>query len=152
MVSSSKASSTGSSQWNTAFSTRHHLLTTLKVAECMLKKAEDFQSAMLKYRNTPHQGYTYSPAQRMFLRRTQTTLPTTDQLLAPVMINFNIVKDDIVKKRQDSKAYYDKSAGGKLRPINVGSFAYAKPPPCNRGHPWIHGEVIKKGNQRNRLV
>lgn len=84
----------------------------------------------------------------MFLRRTQTTLPTMDQLLAPAMINFNIVKEDIIKKRQDSKAYHDKSAGGELTPINVGSFAYAKPPPRNRGNPWIYGEVIQKDNQR----
>ncbi|KAL9979808.1 hypothetical protein ACROYT_G017524 [Oculina patagonica] len=56
-------------------------------------------------------------------------------LLAPAMINFNIVKEDITKKRQDSKAYYDKSAGRELTPINVKSFAYAKPPPRNRGNP-----------------
>lgn len=120
----------------------------VKVAESMLKKAADFNSAMLNYRNTTPQGHTYSPAQRMFLRRTQTTLPTMDQLLAPAMINFNIVKEDIIKKRQDSKAYHDKSAGGELTPINVGSFAYAKPPPRNRGNPWIYGEVIQKDNQR----
>ena len=70
----------------------------VKVAEFMLKKANDFHSAMLIYRNTPPQGYTYSPAQRMLLRRTRTTLPTTDQLLTPTMLNFRIVEEEISKK------------------------------------------------------
>ena len=55
----------------------------VKVAKCMLRKASDFHNAMLMYRNTPPQGHTYSPAQRMFSRRTTTTLPTAHQLLAP---------------------------------------------------------------------
>ena len=112
----------------------------------MLKKADDFHTALLLYRNTPPQGHTYSPAQRMFLRRTSTTLSTTDHLLAPAMINFSIVKEDILKKRHDSKAYYDKSAGVEHKPVKVGSYAYAKPPPRHRGKPWIYGEVIKEDN------
>ena len=76
----------------------------VKVAESMLKKADDFHSALFLYRNTPPRGHTYSPAQCMFLCRTRTLLPTTDDLLAPAMINFGIVKEDILKKRHDSKA------------------------------------------------
>lgn len=63
----------------------------VKVAEFKLKKADDFHSAMLIYRNTPPQDHTSSPAQRMLLWRTRTTLPTTDQLLTPTMLNFRIV-------------------------------------------------------------
>ena len=124
----------------------------VKVAESMLKKADDFHTALLLYRNTPPQGHTYSPAQRMFLRRTSTTLPTTDHLLAPAMINFRIVKEDILKKRHDSKAYYDKSAGVEHKPVKVGSYAYAKPPPRHRGKPWIYGEVIKEDNGRSYTI
>ena len=124
----------------------------VKVAESMLKKADDFHTALLLYRNTPPQGHTYSPAQRMFLRRTATTLPTTDHLLAPAMINFSIVKEDILKKRHDSKAYYDKSAGVEHQPVKVGSYAYAKPPPRHRGKPWIYGEVIKEDNGRSYTI
>ena len=105
----------------------------------MLKKADDFHGAMLNYRNTPPQGHTYSPAQRMFLRRTRTTLPTTDQLVAPDMINFRIVEEEILKKRRDSKAHDEKSASVEQRPINIGNHAYAKPPPRHRGNPWIYG-------------
>ena len=88
----------------------------IKVAKSMLKKANDFHSALHLDRNTPPRGHTYSPAQSMFLRRTRTLLPTTDHLLAPTMINFDIVKEDILKKRHDSKTYYDKSAGVEHKP------------------------------------
>ena len=124
----------------------------VKVAESMLKKANDFHTALLLYRNTPPQGHTYSPAQCMFLRRTSTTLPTTDHLLAPAMINFSIVKEDILKKRHDSKAYYDKSVSVEHKPVKVGSYAYSKPPPRHRGKPWIYGEVIKEDNRRSYTI
>ena len=101
----------------------------VKVAKSMLKKADDFHSALLLYRNTPPRGHTDSPAQRMFLRRTRTLLPTTDHLLAPAIINFDIVKEDILKKRHDRKTYYDKSARVEHKPVQVGSYAYAKPQP-----------------------
>lgn len=78
---------------------------TFKVAESMLKKADDFNSAMLIHRNTPPQGHTYLPAQCMLLRRTRTTPPTTDQLLTPTMLNLRIVEEEISKKRRDSKTY-----------------------------------------------
>ena len=62
----------------------------LKVAKTMLKKSEDFQLALLLYRNTPPAGHTYSPAQRMFCRRTRSTLPTTDNLLNPQPIDVKV--------------------------------------------------------------
>lgn len=68
------------------------------------------------------------------------------------MINFSVVEADILKKRRDSKAYYDKSAGIEQRPINIGSHAYAKPPPRHRGKPWIYGEVIKNDNIRSYTI
>ena len=88
----------------------------IKVAKSMLKKADDFHSALLLYRNTSPLGHTYSPAQHMFLCRTRTLLPTTDQLLAPAMINFDTVKEDILKKRHDSKTYYNKLVGVEHKP------------------------------------
>ena len=62
----------------------------LKVAKAMLKKSEDFQLALLLYRNTPPTGHTYSPAQRMFCRRTRSTLPTTDNLLNPQPVDVKV--------------------------------------------------------------
>ena len=118
----------------------------------MLKKAPDFHNAMLLYRNTPPQGQAYSPAQRMFLRRTRTTLPTSEQLLAPTIINFQDVKDEILKKRKESKLYYDKTVGTEQKPLNIESYAYAKPRPTQKGKPWIYGEVIAKDEPRSYTI
>ena len=88
---------------------------------------------MLMYRNTPPQGHTYTPAQRMLSRRTRTTLPTAEQVLAPTMTNFQVVADEILEKRSDSKSYYDKTEGGEHKPLEIGSYAYAKLRPTHRG-------------------
>ena len=155
---------TGSSLLNTGLNIPRHPPTILKVteeqklplniAESMLKKADDLHNAMLIYRKTPPQGHTYSPSQCMFLRRNRTTLPTTDQLLTLTMLNFRIVEEEITKKRHDSKTYYDKSASveqGPLRPLIIGTYAYTKPPPHQRGKPWIYGKVINHENPRSTL-
>ena len=120
----------------------------VKVAKSMLKKGHDLHNAMLMYRNTPPQGHTYSPAQLMLSRRTRTTLPTAEQVLAPTMTNFQAVEDEILKKRSDGKSYYDKTAGGEHKLLEIGSYAYAKPCPTHRGKPWIYGEVIRNDEPR----
>lgn len=117
----------------------------VKVAVSMLKKAEDFNSAILIYRNNPPQGHTYSPAQHNYVLTTHSNHITHHRsaLSAPAMIDVNTVKAGVIKKRQDSKAYYDKSGDRELIPIKMGSFAYAKPPPLNHGNPWIYGKERK---------
>ena len=67
----------------------------VKVSESMLKKSDDFQIALLNYRNTPPKGHTYSPAQRMVSHRTRMTLPTPDHLLEPMSINRDTVSTEI---------------------------------------------------------
>lgn len=58
--------------------------------------------------------------------------------MAPATINFGhfgVVKEDILKKRHGSKAYYDKSEGVEHKPVKVGSYALAKPPPVIAANP-----------------
>ena len=58
----------------------------VKTAKQLLKKAaldkQDPLLAVLAYRNTPTEGMTSSPIQRMIARRTRTQLPIASQLLA----------------------------------------------------------------------
>ena len=53
----------------------------------MMKKAKqagtDIYFSLLDWRNTPSEGISSSPAQKMFGRRTRTLLPTTRYLLKP---------------------------------------------------------------------
>jgi len=121
----------------------------VKLIKTMMKKSDDFHAAMLHYRNTPPRGHTYSPAQRMLLRRTRTTLPTTAQALAPLPISYETVVQDMEAKRKSSKLQYDKHAQGEHAQLTVGSWAYAKPPPNRRGDPWSYGVVTNMDRHRS---
>ena len=124
----------------------------VKVAKATLKKSADFQIALLNYRNTPPQGHTYSPAQRMFCRRTRTTLPTPNHLIKPSPVNLDIVTQELTLKRAASKRYYD-SSPTKVHPeFAVGSSVYAKPSPTQRGHPWIRGTIIYQDTPRSYTI
>ena len=124
----------------------------VKVAKTTLKKSTDYQSALLNYRNTPPQGHTYSPAQRMLCRRTRTTLPTPNHLIKPSPVNLAVVTQEPTLKRAASKRYYD-SSPTKVHPeLALGSSVYAKPPPTQRGQPWIQGTIISQDTPRSYTI
>ena len=58
----------------------------VNVCKAQLRKSDDYDKAMLFYRNTPPTGHTYSPAQRMFCHRTRTTLPMCESILAAQLV------------------------------------------------------------------
>ena len=124
----------------------------VKVSESMLKKSDDFQTALLNYRNTPPKGHTYSPAQRMMNRRTRTALPTSDHLLTPTAISSNTITEEIKAKRSTSKAHYDKTAGHEHHLINIGEFVYARSPPSQPGNPWVYGHVTDIHHPRSYTI
>ena len=118
----------------------------VKFIKNMLKKSEDFHIALLNYRNTPQQGHSYSPAQRMMNRRTKTILPTSQSALRPLTIDLDITKQQIIGKRLAAKSIYDRQAGLNHSKPEIGTYAYAKPPPNQRGQPWAYGKIIRKDN------
>ena len=71
----------------------------VKIAKRILKKSiragTDPYLTILDYRNTPTQGMTTSPAQRLMSRRTKTLLPTTQSLLLPRTINLESEKKEL---------------------------------------------------------
>ena len=121
----------------------------VKVAKAMLKKSEDFQLALLLYRNMPPAGHTYSPAQRMLCHRTRSTLPTTDNLLNTQPSDFKVVQEDISAKRSASRAQYDKRAGLEHQPLSVWDYAYLKPPPNRRGQLWTYDQISRMEGPRS---
>ena len=62
--------------------------------------------AVLDYRNTPTQGMTTSPAQRLMSRRTKTLLPTTQSLLLPRTINLESEKKELRQRKQVQQGTY----------------------------------------------
>ena len=84
----------------------------MKTAKKIFQKALDAHAdpylAFLDFRNTPTEGYTTSPAQRMLSRRKRTLLPMSNRLLKPE------IPIGVYKSQNDNQAkqafYYDKTA------------------------------------------
>ena len=84
----------------------------VKTAKKIFQKALDAHAdpylAFLDFRNTPTEGYTTSPAQRMLSRRKRTLLPMSNRLLKPE------IPIGVYKSQNDNQAkqafYYDKTA------------------------------------------
>ena len=74
----------------------------VKIAKNILKKSrhEDPYLALLAYRNTPQQGYDYSPAQRLMSRRLRDIIPTAPRQLAPQTVSPSLVQENIAERRR----------------------------------------------------
>ncbi|KAK2552841.1 Uncharacterized protein P5673_026010 [Acropora cervicornis] len=118
-------------------------------AKKMLKKS-DLVTGLLDHRNTPPQGMTYSPAQRILCRRTKSNLPISESLLTQSVPPVTVVRDEHLGRRTKAKAHYDKTASRDLCPLAPGQFVYTRPNNHNRGDQWRHGEVLGKNNTENR--
>ena len=83
----------------------------VKIAKNLVKKAKreskDLQMALREWRNTADIN-NLSPTQKLMSRRTRTTIPTAEALHKPEVAED--VHDNIKRKRQQTKATYDKSA------------------------------------------
>ena len=66
----------------------------VNMAKNILKKSchKDPYLALLAYRNTPQQGYDYSPAQRLMSRRLQDIIPTAPRQLVPQTVSPSLVQ------------------------------------------------------------
>ena len=124
----------------------------VKIAKNMMKKSDDFQCALLHYRNTPPKGHTYSPAQRMLCRRTRTKLPTSNNILRPKLSDRTTTQRELNRKRATSKLIYDRTVEAEHSTIRTGQYVYAKPSPHLRGKPWIYGQVMKEEPGRSYTI
>ena len=86
----------------------------VKVAKNMMKKClhakEDPYLGLLNLRNTPEEGMTSSPTQRLMGRRTKTSLPTTFKLLQPT------AGDYIKQEKTPSRKQTSNNSGTLLSP------------------------------------
>uniref|UniRef100_A0A1A8J489 Integrase catalytic domain-containing protein n=1 Tax=Nothobranchius kuhntae TaxID=321403 RepID=A0A1A8J489_NOTKU len=99
----------------------------VKTAKRLMKKAklagQDPYLALLDHRNTPTQGLTTSPAQRLLSRRTRTLLPIGDRLLQPK------VTDDRLALRRNTERqtkYYNRTAKD-MDTLNPGDVVRVQP-------------------------
>ena len=125
----------------------------VKIAKGLLRKTaeaeEDFQLALLNWRNTPTVGLDSSPAQRLFGRRTRTLVPTASKLLKPHIQKRVVAKKE--QKHQKQKQHYDKSAK-ELPPLKRGDIVRVQPHPKAQSKRWQKARVEKQVDSRSYLV
>ena len=80
-------------------------------------------------------------------RRTRTTIPTAEALLKPEVVEG--VHDNINRKRQQTKATYDKSARP-LPELQIGEPVRLQP--VNPKAPWDKGSCVAKVGPRSYLI
>ena len=122
----------------------------VKIAKNLVKKAKrdnkDVQMSLLEWRNTPDING-LSPVQKLMSRRTRTTIPTAEVLLKPEVADG--VFDNIIRKRQQAKAAYDKRARP-LPELQVGEPVRLQP--VNPKAPWEKGSCVAKVGPRSFLI
>lgn len=125
----------------------------VKTAKQLLKKAiesgNDFYLSLLDWRNTPTEGLESSPAQRIFGRRTRTSLPTTANLLRPKTPNN--VRGKIIRKKNKQKVYYNRGTKD-LRPLKRGDIVRVHPLPTDKQGRWFKAKVERKADIRSYIV
>ncbi|CAB4045806.1 Receptor-type tyrosine- phosphatase F, partial [Paramuricea clavata] len=124
----------------------------VKVAKNILKKSgnEDPYLALLAYRNTPQQGYVYSPSEILIARKLKDIIPMVPSQLKPRLVDSKIVREDIMKRRIQSKIQYDKKASRPLKDLAVDDRVYVKP--RQKYKPWIYGKVIERPDERTCVM
>ena len=65
--------------------------------------------ALLEWRNTPSEGMTYSPAERLLGRQCKTMMPATTKSLEPRFTS-DKDKEELMKRKEKQKHYYDRRA------------------------------------------
>ena len=98
----------------------------------------DIYLSLLDWRNTPSEGMSSSPAQRMFGRRTRTLLPTTSYLLKPKVQED--VKEKLLKQKSKQAKYYNQNTK-ELPPLQTGEVVRVAPKPDDREQKWFKARV-----------
>ena len=126
----------------------------VKTAKRILKKSiragTDAYLAVLDHRNTPTQGMTTSPAQRLMSRRTKTLLPTTQSLLLPRTINMECEKKELRQRQQAQAKYYNQSAKD-LPSLSEGDVVRMKPFKLG-DKSWRKAQVTARLDERSYTV
>ena len=100
----------------------------VKTAKRLVKRTllahEDTSLSLLDLRNTPTQGMTRSPAERMLNRQSKTLLPTSQKLLQP-KLNHSVPQEK--GKTKDRQIQYYNAKAKDLPPLSTGQAVMIEP-------------------------
>ena len=122
----------------------------VKTMKDLMRKAAhagtDPYQALLDFRNTPTQGMSVIPAQRLLGRRTKTTLPTHPNLLVPA---FPDSSEQLGEEKTKQVRRYNKSAKD-LPTLQEGDTVMIQP--RRSGALWTKAIVVKRLSRRSYRV
>jgi transposase InsO family protein len=123
----------------------------VKTAKRIMMKALDAKAdpylAMLEHRNTPSEGMSTSPAQRLFGRRTRSTIPTSRKLLEPTCMHST---NQELQQAKTKQAYYYNKGSKKLPTLKVGDAVLMMPEKGKKS--WRKGKVKAIASPRSYIV
>ena len=122
----------------------------VKTAKQLLRKSSDIHLALLDHRNTPSQGTSTSPAQRLMSRRTKTLLPTTEALLKPQVPDVDEQRQLLRQQQLKQAQYYNKTARD-LPKLEIGDVVRMKPIKKHE-RKWHKATVTSKKDDRSYEV
>ncbi len=126
----------------------------VKIAKRLMMKCfdseQDIHLGLLNLRNTPQEGLTTSPAQRLFGRRTKTLLPTAHDSLVPSNVHMSDVNLQTERKLATaSKSHSDTCRD--LKPLQTGDTVRVQP--IRPGvKTWEEGKITKQLTNRSYEV
>ena len=125
----------------------------IKTAKSLMKKAresgQDFYLSLLAWRNTPTEGMGSSPAQRLFIRRTKTSLPTASRLLEPEPVKQ--VREKLYERKEIQAKYFNKGSK-ELPSLQEGETVRMKPKAHDHAKRWVKAQVEKQVDVRSYAV
>ncbi len=123
----------------------------VKTAKRLMEKAlvakRDPYLALLEHRNTPSDGMSTSPAQRLLGRRTRTTIPTSRQLLEPTWWHS---AEQELQQAKTKQAYYYNRGSKQLPALEVGDAVRMMPEKGRKT--WRKGKVKAIVSPRSYIV
>ena len=119
---------------------------SVKIAKSLIRTAiasgQDPWLAILTFRNTPTQGMSTSPVQRLMSRRTKTLLPSTTVQLMPDSSMHMKDCEDRRRKIESQERHYNKTSKP-LETLNTGDKVWVKPHVLGQ-RKWENGTVTEK--------
>ena len=114
---------------------------TVQTAKDILTKTDlagdDFELAMLEYRNTPVDRLA-SPAQMLMSRNLRSIVPCTGELLSPKIVHHGEFVQNRKKQQSRQRKYHDRQSK-ELKPLQVGQPIQAQ----IQGKTWQSGTIVR---------
>ena len=114
----------------------------IQTVKRLWSKGADKHLALLDYRTTPLASCGLSPAQLCMSRRPRNLLPIAKDLLRPITLDTDRIRQQLDDCKRRQKVCHDKHSGGDLPPLRPGDAVRLAPRPGTAE--WRPGTVVEE--------